>query len=125
MVVHPKNADIAFAAVLGHAFGPNPSAACIARATAARRWQQVLKKDSDTGASDVAIDPSNPNPLFAGFWQARPLPVGLRAAARQRLYVSRDGGDTWKQLTGRAARRESGARSASRSRRPTDAASTR
>jgi hypothetical protein len=36
IAVHPRNPDVAFAAVLGHAFGPNPSAACIAPATAGR-----------------------------------------------------------------------------------------
>ena len=34
----------------------------------------MLKKDADTGASDVALDPSNPNVVFAGLWQARRRP---------------------------------------------------
>src|ERR1051325_5872195 len=71
MVVHPKNADIAFAAVLGHAFGPNAERGVYRTRDGGKSWLQVLKKDNDTGASDVAIDPSNPNILFAGLWQAR------------------------------------------------------
>ncbi len=38
-----------------------PSAASTARRDGGKTWQQVLKKDADTGASDVAMDPSNPN----------------------------------------------------------------
>src|SRR4029077_15608927 len=64
--------------------------------------QFVLKKDPDTGASDVALDPSNPNIVFAGLWQGRRRPWHLTSGGRgSGLYLSRDGGTTWKQLTGK------------------------
>ncbi len=101
MVVHPTNPDIAFAAVLGHAFGPNPERGVYRTLDGGTTWQQVLKKDADTGASDIAMDPSNPEVLFAGFWQARRLPWDLVSGGPgSGLYVSRDGGTTWKALTG-------------------------
>ncbi len=101
MAVHPKNADIAFAAVLGHAFGSNAERGVYRTRDGGKSWQQVLKKDNDTGASDVAIDPSNPNILFAGLWQARRFPWDMTSGGPgSGLHVSRDGGDTWKQITG-------------------------
>ncbi|HLN27683.1 MAG TPA: hypothetical protein VK395_08055 [Gemmataceae bacterium] len=99
LVVHPSNPDIAYAAVLGHAFGPNRERGVYRTTDGGKNWQQVLFKNVDTGASDVCIDPSNPQVLFAGFWQARRLPWDLISGGPGGgLYVSRDGGDTWKQL---------------------------
>ena len=101
LVVHPRHPDIAFAAVLGHAFGPNPERGVYRTRDGGRTWQPVLKKDADTGASDVALDPSNPNIVFAGLWQARRYPWDLRSGGPgSSLHVSRDGGDTWTELKG-------------------------
>ena len=101
MVVHPKNPDIAFAAVLGHAFGPNVERGVYRTTDGGRTWTQVLKKNAETGASDIAMDVTNPNILFAGFWQAKRTPWDMTSGGPgSGLHVSRDGGDTWKALTG-------------------------
>src|SRR5262249_42947551 len=76
-IVHPKNPDIAFAAVLGHAFGPNEERGVYRTTDGGKTWQKVLYKDRDTGASDVCLDPHNPRVLFAGLWQARRRPWEL------------------------------------------------
>jgi photosystem II stability/assembly factor-like uncharacterized protein len=97
LIVHPANPDVAFAAVLGRAFGPNPERGVYRTRDGGRSWQRVLEKDADTGASDVAFDPANPNIVFAGLWQARRRPWELVSGGPgSGLYVSRDGGDTWK-----------------------------
>src|SRR6185503_15384576 len=69
MAVDPADANVAFAAVLGHAFGPNPERGVYRTTDGGKTWTQVLKKSADAGASDIALDPSNPSIVFAGFWQ--------------------------------------------------------
>jgi photosystem II stability/assembly factor-like uncharacterized protein len=101
MIVHPRNPDIAFAAVLGHAFGANPERGIYRTIDGGKTWQKVLFKDADTGASAVCFDPANPRILFAGLWQTRRRPWELTSGGPgSGLYQSRDGGDSWKQLKG-------------------------
>jgi photosystem II stability/assembly factor-like uncharacterized protein len=99
MAVHPTNPEVAFAAVLGHAFGPSPERGVYRTQDGGKTWDQVLKKDADTGASDVALDPNNPRVVFAGLWQARRRPWEMTSGGPgSGLYVSRDGGDSWTHL---------------------------
>ncbi len=102
LLVHPTDPDVAYAAVLGSAFGPNPERGIYRTRDGGKSWQQVLAKDAETGASDVAMDPGNPRLLFAGLWQARRHPWGMTSGGPgSGLYRSRDGGDSWKQLSGK------------------------
>ena len=102
MVVHPSNPEIAFAAVLGNPFGPSENRGVYRTKDGGKTWEKVLYKDENTGASDVSMDVNNPRILVAGLWQARRRPWELTSGGPgSGLYIFRDGGDTWKQLTAR------------------------
>ncbi|MGH8135490.1 MAG: glycosyl hydrolase [Steroidobacteraceae bacterium] len=100
-IVHPTNPDIAFAAVLGSPFGPSDTRGVYRTVDGGKNWQRVLFKNTDTGASDIAFDPNNPNILFAGLWQFRRTPWSATSGGPgSGLWRSADGGTTWTQLTG-------------------------
>jgi len=100
MAVHPTNPDVAYAAVLGSPFGPGDTRGVLRTTDGGKTWKMVLHVDADTGASDVCMDPSNPRILFAGTWQVRRTPWSLTSGGPgSGLWMTRDGGDTWKRLT--------------------------
>ena len=99
LIVHPRNADIAFVAALGHPFGPNAERGVFRTLDGGKNWEKVLYKDENTGAIDIAFDPQNPNILFAALWEARRTPWSLSSGgAGSGIYRSVDGGTTWKHL---------------------------
>jgi photosystem II stability/assembly factor-like uncharacterized protein len=99
VIVHPKNADIALVAALGHPFGPNEERGVFRTADGGKTWQKVLYKNADTGAVDLAFDPNNPNIVFATLWQVRRQPWILNSGGPgSGLYRSGDGGLTWKEV---------------------------
>lgn len=63
-------------------------------------WERVLYVDDGTGCSDLAIDPANPNVLYAGMWTFRRSPDFFQSGGKgSALYRSFDGGQTWTVLS--------------------------
>jgi len=101
IVVDPKDPNIVYVAAMGHCYGPQQERGVFRTTDGGKKWQRVLFVDENTGASDLVIDPNNPRVLFAGMWQVELRPWNLNSGGPgSGLYVSRDGGSTWKHLTG-------------------------
>ena len=99
--VHPTNPDIAYVAALGHAFGPNHGRGIYKTVDGGKTWTHVLFRNDSTGASDLAMDPSNPDVLYAAFWQVQRTPWGLTSGgAGSGIFKTTDGGAHWTALTG-------------------------
>ncbi len=96
LLVHPKNPDIVWAAVMGHLFGPNENRGVFKSIDGGATWKKVLYVNPQTGASDLIIDPSNPDVLYAGTWQLLRTPYSLESGGEgSGMYKSTDGGETW------------------------------
>ncbi len=96
LIVHPKNPDIVWAAVMGHLFGPNENRGVFKSTDGGATWKKVLYVNPQTGASDLIIDPSNPDVLYAGTWQLLRTPYSLESGGEgSSMYKSTDGGETW------------------------------
>jgi len=102
LAVDPRNPDRLFAAVLGHAYGANSERGIFRSNDGGATWEKVLFKDENTGGSDVEIDPSNPDVIYAGMWQSRLGPWednNAFAGTNGGLFKSTDGGNSWRKLT--------------------------
>jgi len=98
--VHPKNADIVYVAALGHLWGPNAERGVYRSTDGGATWKQVLTRGPDAGAVDIALDPSNPRVLYAGFWQVRRNPYHFDSGGPgSGLWKSTDGGDNWTDIS--------------------------
>ena len=102
IAVDPRDPNNLLVAVAGHPYGPNPERGIFRSTDGGQTFQKVLYKDENVGASDVQIDPSNPDVAYAGLWESRegPWENGQWSGARGGIYKSSDGGQTWNQLTG-------------------------
>ncbi|HVT17160.1 MAG TPA: hypothetical protein VHQ90_13395 [Thermoanaerobaculia bacterium] len=103
ILVDPRDPDVVLVAALGHGFGANPERGVFRSADGGKSWRQVLGKDDDTGAVDLAADPGEMRRVFAALWNVRRPPWSTYApigGPGSGLYVSGDGGLTWQELSG-------------------------
>ncbi len=103
LAIDPRDPNKVFAAVLGHPYGANEERGIFRSTDGGQTWQKVLYKDENTGGSDVEIDPSNPDVLYACLWRARQGPWedgNSYGGAGGGIFKSTDGGTTWNKLSG-------------------------
>ena len=102
--VHPANPDVAWVAALGSTFGPNGERGVYRTTDGGRSWQRTLFVSEDAGAVDLAVDPANPDVVFASTWQVRYRPwlayFSADVGPGSRVYRSTDGGVTWTRVEG-------------------------
>lgn len=101
IVVHPHDPATAYVAALGHGYTPQQERGIYKTTDGGTTWTQVLHVDSDTGASDLVMDPFNPRILFAGMWSLELRPwTRTSGGPGGGIYKSLDSGATWTKLEG-------------------------
>ncbi len=100
IVVHHTNPQVAYVAAVGHLWGPNPERGVYRTRDGGVTWELVLFVDEHTGAIDLAMDPSDPNTLFAAMYQRQRTGWGFNGGGPgSGIYRTTDGGHTWQELT--------------------------
>jgi photosystem II stability/assembly factor-like uncharacterized protein len=100
IVIDPRHGDTVYVAVTGHLWDAHPERGVYRTRDGGKTWQRVLFVNESTGCADVAMDPEDPNTLYAAMWQFRRQPWTFSSGGPgSGLYKSTDGGDTWKRLT--------------------------
>jgi len=99
--VDPRNPERLFVAALGHPYGPNAERGIFRSTDGGASFEKVLFKDEYTSANDVAIDPANPNTVYAALWQQQQgfYENGAFGGSSGGIFKSTDGGTHWTQLT--------------------------
>src|SRR5438067_607444 len=82
-------------APVGHCFGPNEQRGVFRSKDGGKTWEKVLYRTAQAGADDLILDPSNPNVIYASFWQFVRKPWTFESGGPDSAFFkSTDGGDT-------------------------------
>ena len=100
MRIHPKNADIAFAGVMGDLYKPTQERGVYKTTDGGETWRKVLFSNENAGVIDLIIDPNNPRVLYATTWNIRRTPYSLSSGGDgSALWKSTDEGETWTNIS--------------------------
>ncbi len=100
IVIHPLYPETVFVAVSGKMFGTNPDRGVYKSTNGGATWEQKLFISDSTAAVDVAIDPTDPQMVYAAMWERVRGPNRRNVGGwTSGIHKSTDGGNTWYQLT--------------------------
>ena len=101
LVIDPRNADVVYACALGREWGPNEERGLFKTVDGGKSWKKVLYTNDLTGCSDVDIDPTNANIVYAGMFTFRRWAWYTESGGGETaVYKSFDGGNSWTRLSG-------------------------
>src|SRR3954470_8461369 len=100
IVIHPRDPDVVYVAAAGHLWGSNSERGVFKTSDGGRTWAKVLYVDDNTGATDLVMDPEDPQTLFAAMYQRQRKAWGFNGGGPgSGIFRSRDGGASWTRLT--------------------------
>ncbi|MDP2955305.1 MAG: hypothetical protein Q8N53_02690, partial [Longimicrobiales bacterium] len=99
--VHPTNCDVAWVAAFGTHSIPNPERGVFKTTDGGTSWRKVLFKSDRAGVIDLALDPNNPDVMYASIWEAWRKSWGMSSGGPDSgIWKSTDGGERWQDITG-------------------------
>jgi photosystem II stability/assembly factor-like uncharacterized protein len=99
VVVDPRDSKVVYVAAEGPLWGPGGDRGLYKSADGGKTWKAVLTISENTGVADVAMDPSNPDILYAAAYQRRRHVFTLiDGGPESAIYKSTDAGATWNKL---------------------------
>jgi photosystem II stability/assembly factor-like uncharacterized protein len=99
ILIHPHNSNIVYAASQGPLWSGGGQRGLYKSTDGGKTWNQVLSKGEYTGVTDVVMDPSNPDILYAATHQRhRTVWALLNGGPESGIFKSTDGGNNWKEM---------------------------
>lgn len=103
IVIHPADPNVVYVASAGQEWVENEMRGVFKTTDGGKTWTHSLKISPKTGVNDLAMDPKDPNTLYAGAWQRQRrkwndprVEVGFSEGG---IFKTTDGGKTWNRLT--------------------------
>lgn len=99
IVIDPRDPNSVYVAALGHLWGRNDERGVFKTTDGGKTWKAVLKVNADTGCTDLVVNRSNPDVLYAAMYQRRRAAWGfLGGGPGSGIYRTTDAGATWTRL---------------------------
>ena len=99
VVVDPRDSKVVYVAAEGPLWGPGGDRGLYKTTDGGKTWKAVLTISENTGVVDVAIDPANPDILYAAAYQRRRHVFTLiDGGPESAIYKSTDAGASWNKL---------------------------
>ena len=100
IIIDPTDPNIVYVGAIGSPWGEHNERGVYKTTDGGKSWKQILFNNIRTGAADLVMDPSNPNKLIASMWEHKRDPWFFKSGGKgSGLYITYDGGDTWKKIT--------------------------
>ncbi|MEQ1763460.1 MAG: glycosyl hydrolase, partial [Pyrinomonadaceae bacterium] len=99
IAIDPRNSDVVFVAAQGPLWSAGGERGLYKTKDGGKTWTAVIPGTEHTGATDVVIDPSNPDTMYAATWQRRRhFYTLINGGPESAMYKSTDGGNTWTRI---------------------------
>jgi photosystem II stability/assembly factor-like uncharacterized protein len=99
IVVDPRDSNVVYVAAQGPLWAPGGDRGLYKTTDGGKTWKDVLTISENTGVTDVILDPSNPDILYASAYQRRRHVFTLiDGGPESAIHKSTDGGKTWTKL---------------------------
>ena len=100
VVVDPRDSKVVYVAAEGPLWGPGGDRGLYKTVDGGKSWKAVLTISENTGVADVALDPSNPDIVYASSYQRRRhVFTMIDGGPESAIYKSTDAGATWNTIT--------------------------
>jgi photosystem II stability/assembly factor-like uncharacterized protein len=98
--IDPRDSNVVLVASQGPLFSAGGERGLFKTTNGGRTWMPILQISGDTGITDLAVDPRNPDVMYAAAYQRRrSTSIIIAGGPESALYKTIDGGKSWTKLT--------------------------